>query len=169
VPGRELGPGMITLEFVRADTLAEPFGALPFTAAVNLSALPVGRAEDGGRGLLRLLGTHVLLAGATGSGKGSVIWSAIRRCCCDRRWLVRSLGAGSQADGAVLRKPIFARYATKRPPWSGCSKTPVAVMHDRARSSAASPAPSPHPSCSPFLVVLVDEMAFITPTSPTGT
>src|SRR6266567_14562 len=43
---RELGPGMITLEFVRADTLAEPLGSLPFRAETDLSALPIGRAED---------------------------------------------------------------------------------------------------------------------------
>ena len=45
---------------------------------MNLAALPVGRCEDGTPWLLRLLGSHVLIAGATGSGKGSVIWSAVR-------------------------------------------------------------------------------------------
>src|SRR5690606_26246726 len=37
-----------------------------------------GRCEDGSPWRLRLLGTHVLIAGATGAGKGSVIWSTIR-------------------------------------------------------------------------------------------
>ena len=75
---RDTKPGVVTLEFVRSDTLADPIGALPVDPMVNLAALPVGRCEDGTRWLLRLLGSHVLIAGATGSGKGSVIWSAVR-------------------------------------------------------------------------------------------
>jgi S-DNA-T family DNA segregation ATPase FtsK/SpoIIIE len=75
---RDARPGTVTLEFVRSDTLAQPITALPINPAVNLAAVPVGCREDGSPWLLRLLGSHVLIAGATGSGKGSVIWSAVR-------------------------------------------------------------------------------------------
>ena len=111
---RELGPGMITLELVRADTLASPIGALPVPAEVDLLALPVGRCEDGAPWLLRLLGSHVLIAGATGSGKGSVIWSAVRAL------LPAILGGWVQVwalDPKRMElsfgKPLFARYASQ--------------------------------------------------------
>ena len=66
------------LELVRRDALADPLPALPVPERVDLAGLPVGRCEDGAAWLLRLLGSHVLVAGATGAGKGSVIWSMLR-------------------------------------------------------------------------------------------
>jgi hypothetical protein len=75
---RNASPGAVLLEFVRSDTLSDTVSALPVDPVVNLAALAVGRCEDGSPWLLRLLGSHVLIAGATGSGKGSVIWSAVR-------------------------------------------------------------------------------------------
>jgi S-DNA-T family DNA segregation ATPase FtsK/SpoIIIE len=72
-------PGHLWLELVRDDALSKP---LSITALANhevdLSRLPVGRREDSALWLVRLLGTHLLIAGATGAGKGSVLWSLIR-------------------------------------------------------------------------------------------
>jgi DNA segregation ATPase FtsK/SpoIIIE, S-DNA-T family len=164
---RELGPGVITLEFVRADTLAEPFGALPFPAEVNLSALPVGRAEDGGPWLLRLLGTHVLIAGATGSGKGSVIWSAVRAL------LPAIVGGWCQVwalDPKRMElsfgKPIFTRYADQAADMVKLLEDAVGVMHDRAAQFGGITRTFTPSIVFPFLVVLVDEMAFITAYQP---
>jgi DNA segregation ATPase FtsK/SpoIIIE, S-DNA-T family len=164
---RELGPGMITLEFVRADTLAEPFGALPYPDAVDLSALSVGRAEDGGPWLLRLLGTHVLIAGATGSGKGSVIWSAIRAL------LPTIVGGWCQVwalDPKRMElsfgKPIFARYADQAADMVKLLEDAVAVMHDRAAQFGGITRTFTPSILFPFLVILVDEMAFLTAYQP---
>ena len=41
-------------------------------------ALPVGRCEDGSTFTVRLHGTHLLIAGATGAGKGSYLWGMVR-------------------------------------------------------------------------------------------
>jgi DNA segregation ATPase FtsK/SpoIIIE, S-DNA-T family len=164
---RELGPGMITLEFVRADTLAEPFGALPFPAEVNLSALPVGRAESGGPWLLRLLGTHVLIAGATGSGKGSVIWSAVRAL------LPAIVGGWCQVWALDPKRmelsfgrDLFARYADQAAEMVKLLEDAVAVMHDRAAQFGGITRTFTPSIVFPFLVVLVDEMAFITAYQP---
>ncbi|WP_156677652.1 FtsK/SpoIIIE domain-containing protein [Nocardia sp. Root136] len=73
-------PGFLTLDLRCWDTLADPVVVHPnaFVATgVDLSAVPVGVREDGRDWLVRLLGTHILLAGATGSGKGSVLWSLV--------------------------------------------------------------------------------------------
>ncbi len=44
----------------------------------DLRALPVGRREDGEPFTIRLHGTHLLIAGATGAGKGSYLWGLVR-------------------------------------------------------------------------------------------
>ena len=50
----------------------------PIPARPDLKALPVGRREDGLPWLVRLHGTHVLIAGATGAGKASLLWGLVR-------------------------------------------------------------------------------------------
>ena len=67
--------GAVVLEFVRRDALALIVAALPVPDHPDLKALPVGRREDGLPWLVRLHGTHVLVAGATGAGKASLLWS----------------------------------------------------------------------------------------------
>ena len=66
------------LELVRRDALAEPMPALPIPEVTDLRALPVGRREDGAAFTIRLHGTHLLIAGATGAGKGSYLWGLVR-------------------------------------------------------------------------------------------
>ena len=68
--------GAVVLEFVRRDALAAIVPALPIPARPDLKALPVGRREDGLPWLVKLHGTHVLIAGATGAGKASLLWGA---------------------------------------------------------------------------------------------
>ena len=38
----------------------------------------MGRCEDGAPFTIRLHGTHLLIAGATGAGKGSYLWGLVR-------------------------------------------------------------------------------------------
>ena len=82
-------PGRVWVELHRRDVLAPIIRPLAITPGVDLAGVPVGRHEDGSDWQFRLLGTHVLIAGATGAGKGSVNWS-----------LLRGL-AGRVADGSV--------------------------------------------------------------------
>jgi hypothetical protein len=75
---RSSAPGTVVLELVRRDTLAEPMPALAIPDVTGLRALPVGKREDGGLFTVRLAGTHLLIAGATGAGKGSYLWGLVR-------------------------------------------------------------------------------------------
>ena len=60
--------GSVVLEFVRRDALSQMVEPPPIPMHPDLRALPVGRREDGLPWLVRLHGTHLLIAGATGAG-----------------------------------------------------------------------------------------------------
>ena len=73
----ETGPGRVRVTFYARDPLLVPLPPVVPGEAVDMAALPVGLCEDGRPYLLRLAGTHLLIAGTTGAGKGSVLWSII--------------------------------------------------------------------------------------------
>ncbi len=76
----------------------------PVQAYPDLRALEVGRREDGLPWLVRLHGTHVLVAGATGAGKASLLWGLVRAMFpLMQDGLVRVLAADPEADGAGVR------------------------------------------------------------------
>jgi DNA segregation ATPase FtsK/SpoIIIE, S-DNA-T family len=164
---RELGPGAVLLELVRADTLADPIPALPIPHMADLAALPVGRLENGGPWLLRLLGTHVLIAGATGSGKGSVIWSAIRAMlpAITGGW-VRVWALDPKRMELSFGRAIFEKYADQAAAMVALLESAVAEMHDRAAAFGGKTRTFTPSADFPFLVVLIDELAFITAYQP---
>jgi hypothetical protein len=63
------------------DPLANVADVGPIPTTFDLAALRIGRRDDGTDWCLPLMGTsgitHLLIAGTTGSGKGSVIWSIL--------------------------------------------------------------------------------------------
>jgi S-DNA-T family DNA segregation ATPase FtsK/SpoIIIE len=101
-------PGSAVLEFGHGDALAQPFAALPVAELPDLTGLPVGRTDSGGMWRVGLLGTHLLIAGTTGAGKGSVLWGLLRALCPGIRdgWVqVRAIdpkGGMELAPGAAL-------------------------------------------------------------------
>jgi S-DNA-T family DNA segregation ATPase FtsK/SpoIIIE len=164
---RSAAPGMVTLELVRADTLSEPISALPIGGEVDLSALPVGRCENGSAWLLRLLATHVLIAGATGSGKGSVIWSLIRALLpgIAGGW-VRVWALDPKRMELSYGRAMFARYADMPAAMVGLLEAAVQEMHDRAAQFGGKTRTFTPSVQFPFLVVLIDELAFLTAYQP---
>jgi S-DNA-T family DNA segregation ATPase FtsK/SpoIIIE len=164
---RDAGPGLVTLEFVRADTLSDIISALPVTPFVDLAALPVGWCEDGAPWLLRLLGSHVLIAGATGSGKGSVIWSAIRAMLPAMLggW-VKVWALDPKRMELSFGRALFARYADQAAGMVELLEDAVAVMHDRAAQFGGVTRTFTPSTDFPFLVVLIDELAFLTAYQP---
>jgi S-DNA-T family DNA segregation ATPase FtsK/SpoIIIE len=76
---RSVRPGTISMTTHHGDPLATPIPLpRPTTdTSVDLSGVRVGVLEAGRWWRLPVLGQHILVAGATGSGKGSVLWSII--------------------------------------------------------------------------------------------
>ncbi|NKY33936.1 hypothetical protein HGA13_12740 [Nocardia speluncae] len=71
-------PGFVHLELRTVDTLAESVPVTSLLAyGVDLEAVPVGVTEDHDVWRLRVMYSHILIAGATNSGKGSVLWSIV--------------------------------------------------------------------------------------------
>lgn len=164
---RDARPGLVTLEFVRSDTLAAPIHALPIEPMVNLAGLPLGRCEDGTPWLLRLLGSHVLIAGATGSGKGSVIWSAVRAMLpailsgCVQVWAL-----DPKRMELSFGRDLFTRYGDTAADLVRLLEDAVTEMHERAAKFAGTTRTFTPSMVFPFLVLVVDELAFLTAYQP---
>ncbi|HEX5535029.1 MAG TPA: FtsK/SpoIIIE domain-containing protein [Actinomycetales bacterium] len=141
--------------------------------------MPVALCEDGTTYRLRLLGTHVLVVGATGSGKGSVIWStlhALGPAIRDRLvsvWCLDPKGGMELAPGQRL----FARFVYGDPDQPDSNGTvgtayevefarvledAVAVMRRRQATLRGITRLHTPTTTEPLILVVVDEIASLT-------
>jgi DNA segregation ATPase FtsK/SpoIIIE, S-DNA-T family len=163
---RSASPGALVLEFVRRDALAAIIPALASPALADLRALPVGRCEDGQIWLVRVHGTHVLIAGATGAGKASLLWSIVRAMLPAMAvGLVRVWAADPKLMELAYGRAIFDRYGR----YAATPEAIVTMLEDavagmQARAAVFAGKHREHtPTIEhPFVVVLVDEVAFLT-------
>jgi S-DNA-T family DNA segregation ATPase FtsK/SpoIIIE len=159
-------PGRVMVEFTHTDPLTQPVPALLPESVPDFGALAIGRREDGTPWRLRLLGTHVLVAGATGSGKGSVVWSLIRAlgpCIRDGSvhvWAVDPKGGMELTPGAAL----FSRFAYESAAaMVELLEDAVALMRQRAERLRLAGSRVHVPTIQdPLVVVVIDELAALT-------
>jgi S-DNA-T family DNA segregation ATPase FtsK/SpoIIIE len=163
---RSSAPGAVVLELVRRDALADPMPALPIPDMTDLRALPVGRREDGTPFAIRLQGTHLLIAGATGAGKGSYLWGLVRAMLpAMAAGLVRPWACDPKLMELAFGRALFdryGRYAADPSDIADLLEAAVREMQARAQRFAGKQrdhTPTPE---HPFVVVLVDEIAFLT-------
>lgn len=168
--------GEVELWLLVADPLEDlvPVFDPPDPGETDFAALPVARAEDGETYRLKLLGNHVLTAGATGAGKGSVLWSliwALRAAVAEgsaQLWVLDPKGGMEFAAGA----PMFARYCygdttandthAYEAGFADFLEDAVAIMrHRQARLRGVTRLHQPAPG-DPLIVVVVDELASLT-------
>jgi DNA segregation ATPase FtsK/SpoIIIE, S-DNA-T family len=108
-------PGYLQLVVGRRDPQARVVEAVAVPAVTDVEAVPVGRREDGSPWTVRLRGPHTLVAGATGSGKGSALHSMIRglepavRDGLVELWVLDPKGGMDLAPGGGLDRPVRPR------------------------------------------------------------
>jgi S-DNA-T family DNA segregation ATPase FtsK/SpoIIIE len=158
-------PGYLQLVVGRLDPLAAIVPALPVASSIDLGAVPVGRREDGRPWVVQLRGSHTLIAGATGAGKGSVLWSMIRalgpgiRDGLVRLWVLDPKGGMELAPGAAL----FDRFAyDTAASMAVVLEDAVAVMQARAGRLRGHTRLHQPTEDEPLIVVMVDELASLT-------
>ncbi|MEV6040290.1 FtsK/SpoIIIE domain-containing protein [Nonomuraea sp. NPDC052116] len=156
--------GRITLTFPRTDPLATPLPALPLLAEPSVGAVEVGKQEDGQPWRLKMHGTHVLVAGATGAGKGSIIWSVIRGLLpAARAGLVELWALDPKLMELSYGRALFGpRYAATPENCADLLDRAVKVMQERAARFAGLQRSHIPTLDNPFVLVVVDEVAFLT-------
>ncbi|MEU5566565.1 cell division protein FtsK [Micromonospora musae] len=163
VPGSR--PDVVLLHLFRGDPLAKLVRPVPVPAVPEFTALPVGRREDGDGYELRLFGTQVLVVGATGAGKGSVIWSVVRSLAAGvASGLVQIWGLDPKGGMELgMGAPMFTRFACKDyAAMCELIEEAAAVAKDRAsklygRTRQHTPTPD-----EPLIVLVIDELANLT-------
>jgi S-DNA-T family DNA segregation ATPase FtsK/SpoIIIE len=142
---------------------------------VDLAAVPVARREDGLDYRMRLLGTHLLVVGATGSGKGSVIWSLVNGLAPAIRdglaqvWALDPKGGMELAGGRAM----FARFVYGDPDDAATNdayefefaevlEDAVKVMRKRQGDLRGITRLHTPTVGEPLIVVVVDELASLT-------
>ena len=167
---RSAKSGRVVLEFVRRDALAAIIPAIPIPASPDLRTLPVGRREDGLPWLVRLHGTHLLIAGATGAGKASLLWGLVRAMFpLLQDGLARVLAADPKLMELAYGRIIFdtyGHYAADPAAIAAMLDRAVADMQRRAARFAGYQRDHTPSREHPFTVVLVDEVAFLTAYQP---
>jgi S-DNA-T family DNA segregation ATPase FtsK/SpoIIIE len=163
VPGRR--PDLVTLLAARADALASLVAPLPVPAVPDFTALPLGLCEDGRPYTLCLFGTQVLIVGATGAGKGSVIWSLVRALAGGiGTGLVQLWGLDPKGGMELgLGLPLFTRFAsrdfaemaTMLEEAAGTAQARAALLSGRTRQHTPTVA-------EPLVVLVIDELANLT-------
>jgi S-DNA-T family DNA segregation ATPase FtsK/SpoIIIE len=162
-PGPTFGTVVLTL--LRGDPLTKTIPALPVTAVPDFTALPIAVQEDARVYPLRLFGTQILIVGATGSGKGSVIWAIVRALAGGvGTGLVQLWGLDPKGGMELgIGLPMFTRFACKD------FQAMAEMLEEAARAAQARAARLSGKTrqhlptvAEPLVVLVIDELANLT-------
>jgi S-DNA-T family DNA segregation ATPase FtsK/SpoIIIE len=160
-------PGWVVLAFPRADVLADTIEAFPIPAVPEVGTVAIGLDEDGRVYRLQVHGTHILIAGATGSGKGSWLWGIVRGLLpAVRAGLVQVWALDAKHMELSFGRSIFHAYAATPEQCAELLERAVEEMHKRAARYAGVRRSHVPTIEDPFILVLVDEVAFLSAYMP---
>ncbi|NKY29446.1 FtsK/SpoIIIE domain-containing protein [Nocardia gamkensis] len=156
-------PAFVRLDLRVFDTLADTVVVPGPAGVVDLEAVPVGVTEDFDTWRVRVLYGHILIAGATGSGKGSVLWSIIAALGPAIKAGLVDLYLADPKGGAEFGKGegrLFVRFTTDNATILEMLNEAVELMRERlARMRSAGLrkiVPSPD---EPLILIIIDEAA----------
>jgi S-DNA-T family DNA segregation ATPase FtsK/SpoIIIE len=160
----ETAPGRVRLTMYARDPLTATIPPIAPTASPDLAALPVGLAEDGDPYAARLLGRHILIAGASGAGKGSVLWSLVRALApAVANGSVRLWGIDPKRMELPFGRGLFARLVESDLD-AVADLLDQAVRDMQARAEVLSGVTRQHEATpyDPAIVIVIDELAALT-------
>ncbi len=145
-----------------ADALAEPFW-FPLGAAWDGRSVLMGLSEDGAEWRMPL-GPHTLVAGASGSGKASLVWGLFLGLSLPiRDGLVEVRGIDRKGGMELaMGRGLLTRFADDAPRAVALLEDAVTQMQIRARELAGVTRQHVATTESPTVIVLIDELAALT-------
>lgn len=157
------GTSDVLLVFTVGDLLRDSFSSAVPDEVTPLDHVVLGKQEDG-RPWHLILGPHTLVAGSSGSGKGSVFWSfALALAPAVRSGHVRLHGVDLKAGMEVLMgRGLFTSVATDGLEAVALLEDLVREMQDRARRYAGTQRSHDATPDNPLHVVMIDELAALT-------
>lgn len=164
---RSIQPGTISITAHRGDPLitAIPLPRPTADTALDPIRLRVGVTDGGQWWRLPILGHHILVAGATGSGKGSVLWSIIAALApAVRAGSVRLLVVDPKGGMEFGRgQALFTAFAHDNGEHTlALLRAAVAIMQKRARRLRGQTRMHTPSATAPLIVLIVDEIASLT-------
>ncbi|GAA1399546.1 FtsK/SpoIIIE domain-containing protein [Pseudonocardia kongjuensis] len=116
---RELAPNEVSIDFQRRNLLARVVAAPDLAAmgdatgeGIDLDRVVSGATEYGTEWRQSLRGSHTLVGGATGAGKGSLMWAPLMAIApAIRDGLVRVNGIDPKGMELAYGRRLFHRYA----------------------------------------------------------
>lgn len=156
--------GTVLLTIRTRDHLTAPIN-LPAATSTDLTAVTVGATEDGTPWTVRVAGRHILVAGATGAGKGSVVWSLIAGILpavtagTAQLWVIDPKGGMEFGAGDA----VFDRFVhATGTPTIELLRDGAALVRERAdryRGHTRAHVPT---ATEPQTVIIIDELASLT-------
>ena len=162
---RTAQPGWVEIEVQHHDPLASVVAVPSPSSSPDLAGIRIGVRENGSPWFVRLIGRHLLVAGATGAGKGGVVWSLLASIApavpdgLVQVWVVDPKGGMEFGAGHAL----FSRFAYDTGEATlSLLRDAAALLSARAeRLRGVARQHVPHVT-EPLIVVVIDEIASLT-------
>lgn len=152
------------VELVMADALTVAATAVEPEPRAVCERVRLGRAQGGGDWWLQLRGRHTLVAGCSGSGKGSVLWGI----CCGlapavRADLVRLWGVDlKRGVELAMGSGLFSTHAYTPTEALAVLRTLMGVIDQRGATMAGTTRLHQPTVGDPLHVLVIDELAALT-------